>query len=50
MLFTDGYDGITDYLAEGLDIRLNRPVTAIRYSDRQVEVDAGKPLLPTGCW
>lgn len=45
VLFTDGYDGITDYLADGLDIRLNRPVTAIRYSDRQVEVDAGETFI-----
>lgn len=31
VLFAAGYDNITDYLAEGLDIRLNAAVTAIHW-------------------
>ncbi|WP_261842719.1 flavin monoamine oxidase family protein [Aliamphritea ceti] len=41
VLFTNGYDGLTDFLAKGLMIQLNSPVTNIRYAEQQVEVTAG---------
>lgn len=41
VIFPDGYDWLTHYLAEGLDIRLNTTVTEIRYDDQGVEITAG---------
>lgn len=42
-IFTNGYDTVTDYIAEGLDIRLNTQVESIDYSGEQVNIvtDAG---------
>lgn len=36
-----GYVGVVDALADGLDVRLERPVTAVRHGDDGVELDAG---------
>ena len=38
LLFPQGYDALIDYLATGLDIRLNEKVTRIAYNDRNVTV------------
>lgn len=35
-LITNGYDLLTDYLAKGLDIQLNQPVSAINYTQDKV--------------
>ena len=35
-----GYAGIVDAMAEGLDVELEHPVTAVRWGDDGVEVDA----------
>ncbi len=37
----DGYDTLAKHLAEGLDIRLNTPITAIDWSASQVQVTTG---------
>lgn len=37
-LFPGGYSQVTDAIASGLDIRLNESVTAITYSDDEVEI------------
>lgn len=37
-----GYTGYAEALAEGVDVRLSHPVTAIRWGDDGVEVDAGE--------
>ncbi|MGB0901388.1 flavin monoamine oxidase family protein [Halocynthiibacter sp.] len=39
VIFTEGYDRILAPLAEGLDIRLNSPVSRIRYGAAGVSVD-----------
>ncbi len=39
VIFTEGYDAILKPLAEGLDIRLNAPVSEIWYDDMGVSVD-----------
>lgn len=39
LLITNGYHRLTDQLALGLDVRLNRPVTGIRCSDAGVEIE-----------
>lgn len=39
VIFTEGYDRILEPLAEGLDIRLNTPVSWIWYGEEGVEVD-----------
>ncbi len=33
VIITNGYDRIIEYLARGLDIRLNKPVVAVQYDD-----------------
>ncbi|MGI9214043.1 MAG: flavin monoamine oxidase family protein [Methylococcaceae bacterium] len=38
VLFPEGYDALTDWLALGLDIRMDHPVTAIRYDRNGVVV------------
>lgn len=38
VIITNGYDKITDYLAQGLDVRLNASVSAIDYTAPRVEV------------
>lgn len=40
VIITNGYDKITDYLAKGLDVRLNTRVTSINYSNSKVEINA----------
>jgi monoamine oxidase len=37
-IITNGYDKITDYLAEGLDIRINKRVSNIDYSNETLQV------------
>ncbi|NJN20451.1 MAG: NAD(P)-binding protein [Leptolyngbya sp. RL_3_1] len=41
VLFPQGYDALVNYLATGLDIRLNQTVTQIAYSDTGVTVTTG---------
>lgn len=38
VIITNGYDKVTDFLAQGLDIRLNTRVTAINYSNAKVNI------------
>jgi monoamine oxidase len=38
VIITNGYDKVTDFLAQGLDIRLNSRVTAINYSNTKVNI------------
>ncbi|MGF1534086.1 MAG: flavin monoamine oxidase family protein [Bernardetiaceae bacterium] len=38
LIITNGYDRITDFLAQGLDVRLQKPVRAIDYSTPIVSV------------
>jgi monoamine oxidase len=40
VIITNGYDKITDFLAQGLDIRLNTRVTGIDYSNTKVNITA----------
>jgi monoamine oxidase len=40
VIITNGYDKVTDFLAQGLDIRLNTRVTAINYSNAKVNISA----------
>ncbi len=40
VIITNGYDKVTDFLAQGLDIRLNTRVTAINYSSLKVNITA----------
>lgn len=42
VLFPDGYDAIVNYLAEGLDIRLEHVVRRVQYSADGVEVQTNK--------
>lgn len=42
----DGYDRVLAAIAEGLDIRLNTPVSAVRWGADGVEVLAGEPATP----
>lgn len=42
VLFADGYDKLTDYLAQGLKITLNAPVTQINYQGNHVIVRTTK--------
>lgn len=39
VIATNGYDKITDYLASGLDIRLNEKVNGIDYSQNDVRIE-----------
>jgi monoamine oxidase len=39
VLFPRGYDQLTDYIARGLDIRLNSPVAQVRWNGPGVEVE-----------
>ncbi len=41
VIITNGFDKITDFLAQGLDIRLNTRVSAINYASDKVRVTAG---------
>jgi monoamine oxidase len=38
VIVTNGFDKVTDYLAQGIDIRLNTRVTAIDYSNQKIKV------------
>jgi len=40
VIITNGYDKVTDFLATGLDIRLNTRVSSINYSDAKVNITA----------
>ena len=40
IIITNGYDKVTDFIAKGLDIRLNTRVTGINYSNIKVNITA----------
>lgn len=40
LIITNGFDKVTDYLAQGLDIRLNTRVTSINYSGAKSVINA----------
>ncbi|WP_314000047.1 FAD-dependent oxidoreductase [uncultured Paenibacillus sp.] len=48
VLFPGGYDQIVRYLAEGLDIRLQEPVTGISYTEEGVNVIARTSSFEAG--
>jgi monoamine oxidase len=45
LIITNGYDKVTEFLAEGLDIRLNTRVTSINYYNKKVSVEANDTIL-----
>jgi monoamine oxidase len=45
VIITNGYDKITDYLAQGLDIRLNTRVSAVDYTGQKVKVTTNGNLF-----
>jgi monoamine oxidase len=40
VIITNGYDKVTDFLATGLDVRLNTRVSSIKYSNAKVTINA----------
>jgi monoamine oxidase len=40
VIITNGYDKVTDFLATGLDVRLNTRVSSINYSNAKVTINA----------
>jgi monoamine oxidase len=40
VIITNGYDNVTDFLATGLDVRLNTTVSSINYSNAKVTINA----------
>jgi monoamine oxidase len=45
LIITNGYDKVTDFLAQGLDIRLNTRVTSINYNNKKVSVEANDNII-----
>ncbi|TAE72942.1 MAG: amine oxidase [Bacteroidetes bacterium] len=41
LIITNGYDKLAQYLAQGIDIRLNQRVTNIEYAGTQINITAG---------
>jgi monoamine oxidase len=45
LIITNGYDKFTDYLGQGIDIRLNTRVSAINYASDKVQITANNQNL-----
>jgi len=45
LIITNGYDKVTDFLATGLDIRLNTRVSSIDYSDSKVNISTNGNII-----
>lgn len=45
VIITNGYDKVTDYLSQGLDIRLNTRVSAIDYSSPNIKVSTNTDVI-----
>ncbi len=45
LIITNGYDKVTDFLAHGLDIKLNTRVININYSNKKVSVEANDYII-----
>lgn len=45
VIITNGYDMVTDYLAQGLDVRLNTRVSAIDHSSLKVKVSTNVDVI-----
>lgn len=45
VIITNGYDKVAEYLANGLDVRLNTRVSVIDYSDQKVKVTANGNII-----
>ncbi|MFT4125600.1 MAG: FAD-dependent oxidoreductase [Gordonia sp. (in: high G+C Gram-positive bacteria)] len=45
VVFPDGYDQLATRLADGVDVRLEQRVTAVRWSDRGVAVTVGETVF-----
>ena len=45
VIITNGYDKVTDYLATGLDVRLNTRVSAIDYTGQKVKITANNNII-----
>jgi len=48
LLVANGYHRVVDYLAEGLDVRLNQVVTTIRYTENGVEMETETGFFNAG--
>lgn len=44
-IIVNGYDKVTDYLAQGLDIRLNTRVSAVDYSGKKIKLTANESIF-----
>lgn len=45
VIITNGYDKVTDYLSQGIDIRLNTRVSAIDYSSPNIKVSTSTDVI-----
>lgn len=45
VIITNGYDKVAEYLANGLDVSLNKRVSVIDYSDQKVKVTANGNII-----
>lgn len=45
VIITNGYDKVADFLAQGLDVRLNQRVNAINYADAKIKVTANSNTI-----
>lgn len=45
VIITNGYDKVTDYLSQGIDIRLNTRVSAIDYSSPNIKVSTNTDVI-----
>lgn len=45
VLITNGYDRLTDFLANGLEIKLNQVVTNLHYEEKKVQITANGVLI-----
>lgn len=48
LLVSNGYYRVVDYLAEGMDIRLNQIVSTIRYTENGVEIETETDIFTGG--
>lgn len=45
VIITNGYDKVADYLAKGLDVRINTRVSAIDYTNQKIKVTANGTMI-----
>lgn len=49
VIITNGYDNITNHLADGIDVKLNTIVNSIDYSENSVSINTTKGLFYSDC-